>query len=44
MEKISIKKKKLVKINKIEMGIKICIEVPKCLVMHIYKLDLCIFV
>jgi hypothetical protein len=28
MEEIPVKKKKLVKINKIGMGIEICIEVP----------------
>jgi len=36
MEKIPVKKKKLVKINKIEMGIEICIEVPNWLAQPIF--------
>jgi hypothetical protein len=34
MEEISVKKKKLVEINKIGMGIKICIEVPNWLMFE----------
>jgi hypothetical protein len=34
MEEIIVKKKKLVKINKIRMGIEICIEVPNWLMLE----------
>jgi hypothetical protein len=34
MEKILVKKKKLIEINKIRMGIKICIEVPNWLMLE----------
>jgi hypothetical protein len=36
MEKILVKKKKLIEINKIEMGIEICIEVPNWLAQPIF--------